>query len=207
MSDETSDSSNPSDDLESNQFIPPTTVVETDPSGGSTRPATDSLADGYRRVEVRESFEAHFSNVPMPAPEALGKLKLLFPDAPAVIFKQMTSQSSHRIKMEASVVETKNSLALRGQIIAAVLGSIGLVGSLVVIDHGHDWAGVAVGGGTLAGLVGLFLRGQSSQRNTLNSNAMIRAKMAKNTPIEDLESSSSDDVDSVSDSELSSDSS
>jgi uncharacterized membrane protein len=123
----------------------------------------------------------------MPAPDALKRLQAIYPNSPEIIFGQMVSQAEHRQKLEASVVATKNMLALRGQIIGGVLGGTGLVGALIVVGLGHDTAGAAIAGTCLVSLVSVFLYGHEAQRKNLAAKAEIQSRIGNGEPIERLE--------------------
>ena len=165
-----------------------TTVAETTPGKAEPRPLPSFpvLPAGMVGLDVL-SIQARYSSVPMPDHEGLRHLQVLYPRAAEVIFGQMVAQSNHRIEMEKAVTTTNNTLALRGQIIGALIGGIGLIGSVAAIMMGHDAAGATVATGCVLGLASIFVLGKNSQQKELAAKAETRDKIAKGEPPEKVE--------------------
>ncbi|MBQ9345425.1 MAG: DUF2335 domain-containing protein [Kiritimatiellae bacterium] len=101
---------------------------------------------------------------PLPPAEELERYGACVPGGAERIFAMAEAQSSTRLRLETSIVETKNSLLRRGQIFGFVLGLVGIVSGAWVIIEGHSVAGTILSGSSLASLVGLFLYADRKKR-------------------------------------------
>jgi hypothetical protein len=163
-------------------FVADTASVSPD---GATFPFPINPQSSFLYSERR--FEASLSLIPMPSAEQLERLVKLRASAADDIFEEYRAQGAHRRALEKSVIDTKNSLAMRGQMIGGGLGAIGLVGSLFVTGLGQGWAGFGIAIGSLGGLVSIFVLGQSEQRKNLQKNTKIRSDMAGRKSIEEVD--------------------
>jgi len=142
-------------------------------------------AAGVREIFERRSVKVHIG--PIPDPETLKELAALYPEAPKVIFEDFHAQSSHRIEMETVRMKTASTLALRGQMIGGILGAIGLLGSLIVAGIGHGWAGFGIALTSLGSLVSIFVYGRDQQKRERIEKQVIREKIARGDPIDEIE--------------------
>jgi hypothetical protein len=74
------------------------------------------------------------------------------------------SQSNHRQNLEGIYLKTESRNSLLGIICGLILGLVGLSASGICIYAGHGWPGAALGGVTLASLVGTFVYGTKQRR-------------------------------------------
>ena len=85
------------------------------------------------------------------------------------------------------MIRTKNTLALRGQLIGGAVAVIGLVGSLIIAGQGHEIGGIGIALTSTTGLVSIFVLGRESQKKELASKANIRDRIKGGEPIENFE--------------------
>ena len=168
---------------EGHDSVEVTTVAETDPKGGSDRPAVvlepDTERSSFRLEGSIESYASYHGSIPVPPPYILKQYEAVHPGAVEKFFAHYDQQAAHRQKIESSVVETNTKLALKGQTFAVILGLIGLIGAFIVIERGQGAAGATVATGVVVALVSVFLKGQTSQNRELNQKAGVQAEISK----------------------------
>jgi uncharacterized membrane protein len=184
------DGPSPDDMASKSEIIQPQVefVADTATPGVAARSYDGTPPKVTTNLHFSETYQATFSTVPLPSPEALERLAQLYSDAPRIIFEEMRSQAAHRRELERSVIATKNSLAVRGQMIGGILGGVGIVGSLLVAGFGNGLAGFGIAIGSLVSLVSLFVLGRGSQQKDLESKAKVRKKMLKTENVDKIES-------------------
>jgi uncharacterized membrane protein len=101
---------------------------------------------------------------PLPDPETLAKYESLSPGFADRILRQVEVQSAHRQDLEQHVIRSEVSQAKLGLYFGLVVALVGIGGGVTCILWGHDWAGSAISGATLVGLVGTFIYGSVSRR-------------------------------------------
>jgi len=74
------------------------------------------------------------------------------------------SQADHRQNLETKYLAAESRNSLLGIICGLVLGLVGLSASGICIYAGNGWPGAALGGVTLASLVGTFVYGTNQRR-------------------------------------------
>lgn len=126
---------------------------------------------------------------PFPSPTIIRELEEIYPGAAKLIFEDFHAQSTHRRELEKCVIDTKNAMARRGQIIGGIIGWTGITGSLAVIGLGYQAGGTAVACTCLVALVGLFVHGQNAQKKELADKAAMQDKIKRGEPIEKVEAS------------------
>ena len=88
--------------------------------------------------------------------------------------------------MEQLRVRTSTSLALRGQAIGGFLGTVGLVGSLIIAGLGQGWAGFGIALTSLVSLVSVFVYGRDQQKQERMAKDAVRGKIDKGASIDKL---------------------
>jgi uncharacterized membrane protein len=116
------------------------------------RPATESSPN-----VMRASFSAEMYSGPIPPPSIMAEWEKLLPGSADRILTMAENQSAHRISMEEKVVDGDVRRSDRGLIFGFITALVMIIGGLVVIGLGHDFAGAAVITGSLVGVVGLFV--------------------------------------------------
>lgn len=178
-----------SDESQSIETTKPDEVFSADTVGHVALKSTDELSqrESGNQVELKFRSSRRLHLGPLPDAETLREFKKIYPDAAKLIFEDFHAQSKHRRELEASVVATKNALAIRGQRIGGLLGFTGLIGSFVVIGMGHDYAGVAIATTTVVSLAGLFLYTRNQQSKELGEKARLREQIRNQEPLETVE--------------------
>ena len=107
--------------------------------------------------------EKHFSG-PLPPPEILGLYNAVVPGMAERLLTAFEAQQAHRHQLELETVRngiwrSRNGLWCG---LAVALGALIVAGAAIVTRQ--QIAGAIIGGGTLVGIVTLFVTGQRSQR-------------------------------------------
>ena len=101
-------------------------------------------------------------NYALPHPQILNGYNGVLENGAERLFQWAQEESQHRRGIEQTMVNSETSLAARGQIIAAVIVTLALLGGLALIWFGKSVPlaiGLLVGVG-LAGLAAVFTRGR-----------------------------------------------
>ncbi|MEO5339547.1 MAG: DUF2335 domain-containing protein [Magnetococcus sp. MYC-9] len=99
---------------------------------------------------------------PIPPPQMLAEYGKIVPDFPERIVKRFEEEGAHRAAMEKEMWAFQR----RGQWMALSMGLFALACSWSLTLYGHDAVGGIVGGGTVVGLVSVFITGRiSKQKN------------------------------------------
>jgi uncharacterized membrane protein len=115
-------------------------------------PAARQGQDVSTRVETQQLWQG-----PLPPPGALEEFRKIVPDAPERIFAQWEKESAHRREYEANALAAATAKDRRGQISAATFAISALALSAFCVWMGHPAVATALGGGTIAAVVGAFL--------------------------------------------------
>ena len=118
------------------------------------------MSKGTKRVAHSRTTVAAFQqhSAPLPTPSDFAGYDAALPGAAERILSMAEKQSSHRQALELKVISSDTLNSRLGTIFGFLLGASGLVVAGYVIVQGHDWAGVGIGGGTLATMVIAFLK-------------------------------------------------
>jgi uncharacterized membrane protein len=99
---------------------------------------------------------------PIPPPESLEKYEKILPGLANRIMTQAENQTSHRIEIENKVIDSDIFNSKLGLIFGFVIGLVGLLGGFYMVYLGKD-IGWLFSGGTLVGLVSIFVYGRKSR--------------------------------------------
>jgi hypothetical protein len=75
------------------------------------------------------------------------------------------------IGIEQTVIVGDSRRAYLGLAAGFIISALGIGGGIYLIATGHDWAGLALAGVNLTGLVGVFVYGSKARRDERNRNA------------------------------------
>ena len=109
------------------------------------------------RVERRLEYSG-----PLPHPEILDGYEKVLSGSADRILKMAEKQLDHRISNENKLVDAENQSRLLGLIAGFLIATLGLAGSVYLGSNGKTWASGILSGGTLAGLVTVFVKGSSN---------------------------------------------
>ena len=125
---------------------------------------------------------------PVPPPNILREYDQIVPGAAARILAQAEAQTQHRIKLEDNVTTSDIRRSYWGLGIGAVVSLVPILGGCGLVALGHDAAGAAIAGTSLASLAAVFVYGTTIRRTERRERAEI---MAGQIPHEHKQSSSS----------------
>ena len=111
---------------------------------------------------IQQTSMQSFSG-PLPPPEILKKFDEIVPGAAERIIKMAEEQSAHRKELERKVIESDISRSKSGQILGFIIAMVGLAVSALIAIYGNAFTGGAIGIGTLASLVGVFMYGSKTR--------------------------------------------
>ena len=109
------------------------------------------------RVERRLEYSG-----PLPHPEILSGYEKVLPGSADRILKMAEKQQDHRTSIENKLVNAENQSRLLGLVAGFLIATFGLAGSVYLGNNGKTWASGILSGGTLAGLVTVFVKGSGN---------------------------------------------
>lgn len=130
-------------------------LVNNPPPGEESR----KLLQISSQRQVTESFSG-----PLPPPQVLRQYNEIVPGLAGRIVAQAERQTEHRIQMESKVVQSDISKSWAGLVCGFVLSLCCIVGGIICVLQGHDWAGAAIITTSLAGLAGTFIYGTATRK-------------------------------------------
>ena len=127
---------------------------------------------GARVSVTRQSYS--FSG-PLPPPEVMGLYDQLIPGAAERLLVAFENQQSHRFGLENRVVDAGITRAWYGQWCGLAVALAGISAAALAVIYAQQWAAAIIGGGTLLGIVTVFVTGRSQQEKerTTRRNAII----------------------------------
>lgn len=128
-------------------------------------PGQDSDAD----LVLLQAFGATFFSGPLPHPKILSQYKDVFPECPQRIVELAEVQAEHRRYIERKDLEAGIFTERLGLILAFLVVSIGLVGSILLLYNDKPVTGLVALLSSLAAPAGLFVYSkhrQSRERDT-----------------------------------------
>ena len=99
---------------------------------------------------------------PLPHPEILSGYEKVLPGSADRILKMAEKQQDHRTSIENKLVNAENQSRLLGLVAGFLIATFGLAGSVYLGSNGKTWASGILSGGTLAGLVTVFVKGSGN---------------------------------------------
>lgn len=123
---------------------------------------TPQRPNNSQQIATKGAIHASFSG-PIPPPALLQKYDSIVPGAAERILKMAELQSSHRRELEKTVITSGIALSKWGQVLGFIIAIFGLCVAAFVAVYGNAFAGGAIGVGTLASLVGVFMYGSKTR--------------------------------------------
>lgn len=93
---------------------------------------------------------------PIPPPQMLTEYGKIVPDFPERIIKRFEEEGNHRARMEQEAWAFQR----RGQWMALSVAIFAMLSALILTLSNHDTVGAIMGGGTVLGLVSVFITGR-----------------------------------------------
>jgi len=97
-------------------------------------------------------------------PAILREYEETAPGAAERIIKMAEKQMAHRHSLEKAIVESDVRRSRVGMIAGLVVALSCIIGGVIAILCGHDWAGATVATATVAALAGVFVFGTASRQ-------------------------------------------
>jgi len=110
----------------------------------------------------RQVFESFVG--PLPPPQILHQYNEIVPGLASRIAAQAERQTEHRISLESKVIRSDISRSWAGLICGFVLCLICIIGGVVCVLQGHDWAGTVISTGAVVGLATAFIYGTNLRK-------------------------------------------
>lgn len=115
----------------------------------------------------RVSYEQMMYSGPIPPASEMAEYNKVILNGADRIMRMAENQSEHRQKLETTVVNANNRDSRLGVWFAGIIGIIGVVGAMVLAYFDKPVMSVILGGGTLATLVGVYLKGTNLDKQDL----------------------------------------
>jgi len=118
-----------------------------------------------QKREVLKALEilAGYSG-PLPPPQILSGYEECVPGSAKLIINSFIEESKHRRNLEEKLVNSQIRSDLLGMIFGLIIGIGGLTAATLCAFLGQPWPASIIGGGTLVGLVSVFVVGQKIKR-------------------------------------------
>ena len=129
--------------------------------------ALERIPSELRSLTVVGHQVAKAHSGPLPVPEDIAEYNRNIPNGGDRIMALAERQQAHRIEIESLAVREQLKQSGRGQTFALALGATGLLGGIVCILAGHDWAGVSIVTGALVEMTTTFIWGKQQQKQDL----------------------------------------
>jgi uncharacterized membrane protein len=140
-------------------------IAESSPNQPVARPA-EIVSSHTDITAITASWRA-----PLPPPDAFERYEEILPGSANRILEMAEKQHEHRISIERTIVFGNSRRAYLGLAAGFIISALGIGGGIYLIATGHDWAGLALAGVNLTGLVGVFVYGSKARRDERNRNA------------------------------------
>ncbi len=152
------------------------------------RPSVPALNDP--RPQQGQVLSARAENVkvssgPIPNPETLAQYDKVYPGLAKTIVTAFEAEYQKRHRLETRTLEADiEAMPLdhadirRGQWLGFIICIVGLISGAILVYLGHDAAGAAIGGGSLASLLAAYLRnspGQQEKTTEAKTGQLVKA--------------------------------
>ncbi len=138
----------------------------TKPASPDTSAADDEIRLEKITAEITATVVtrvAKFFSGPLPPPDVLTEYNNAFPGAAERIVIMAEKQMAHRHGLEDVVVSSNSRAELTGQIIAAALSAIAILGGIYLAAHDKPLSGLGIILVDVASLAGIFVYARSAQ--------------------------------------------
>ena len=126
----------------------------------------DEVKESITKVLVSESISYEG---PVPPPGLLQEFDQVIPNGADRIMSMAEKQLEHRISLESKVVEANNRDSLLGVFFAGMIGLIAISGAIYLLANNKNIQGLGIFIGTLATLIGVYLRSHKTDEQDLKN--------------------------------------
>ena len=148
-------------------------------------PAPNDPRQPQGQVLSARSESLKVSSGPIPNPETLAQYEKVYPGLAKTIGAAFEAKYQKRHRLETRTLEADiEAMQLdhpdikRGQWLGFIICIVGLVSGAILVYLGHDTAGAAIGGGSLASLVAAYFRnspGQQEKTTEAKTGQLVKA--------------------------------
>ena len=146
------------------------------PSSASRKPLVSLPPAGEHTKNIlisqQQRLTASFSG-PLPPPEVLHQYDEIVSGLAARIVAQAERQTAHRISLESKVIDSDISRSRQGLVCGFIVSLACVVGGIIAVLMGHDWAGATIATGAVVALAGVFVYGTAMRRSERTEKAKI----------------------------------
>ncbi len=115
-------------------------------------------------ISSQQQVTTRISVGPLPPPEILREYNEIVPGLADRIVAQAERQTDHRISTEAKVINSDMTRSKAGLACGFVLCVICIIGGIICVLWGHDWAGTIIATGAVVGLATAFVYGTNMRK-------------------------------------------
>lgn len=137
--------------------------VTTKKNPSSNKQSQNQNPEDHQKQVIRA--EKRYSG-PLPSADEMAKYDTISPTIVDRIITLAESEAIHRRSMEKKVVTYQGREILAGQLFGLIVSLTGFTLSGYIVYLGHPKSGVAIATGVIAGLVGVFIKGRSQEKDT-----------------------------------------
>jgi uncharacterized membrane protein len=166
-------------------YLPKSKIEVSDQSDAQNPIGEDDpkVASKFRAL-IRQEISLTSHSGPLPPPILLKEYEDALPGAAERIFAMAERQAAHRQDLEATSVKSGKNRSYAG-IVAGFLVSVAcVIGGLIVVNNGHDWAGVSIATVSVASLAGVFVYGTISSRKERENKAEMMGDLDKRNSVQ-----------------------
>ena len=92
--------------------------------------------------------------------DKIEKIAASSPDIAKELLKEFQSYSAHLREMDRKALQAQIVVTYLGQVFGLIIGMTAIISGALTAYHGSQWAGGFIGGGSVIGLVSVFVLGR-----------------------------------------------
>lgn len=123
-------------------------------------------------ISQKQQLSVSFSG-PLPPPQVLREYDEIVAGLAARLADQAERQTEHRISLENKVIRSDITRSRQGLVCGFIVSLTCVVGGIIAVVMGHDWAGTTIATGAVVALAGVFVYGTAMRRSERTEKAKI----------------------------------
>ena len=123
-------------------------------------------------ISQHQELTTSFSG-PLPHPEVLRQYDEIVPGLATRIVAQAERQTDHRISLETKVIDSDTRRSRHGLVCGFIVSLTCVVGGIITVLMGHDWAGTTIATAAVVALASVFVYGTATRRSERTEKAKI----------------------------------
>ena len=144
----------------------------------AARPVRENHITDPQLELIRQEF---IHSGPLPSPVTLDQYNNVHPGAAERIIAMAEKEQAHRHQIESRIIKTESWCQSGGLVCGLIIGLAAIVGGVVCVVTGHDYAGVFLGASGLTGLVSVFIVGNKNSDGSESSLPSIPTETTEDT--------------------------